>query len=176
MIRHALLPALLALSTGSGCWDELVQIEARASEVCLTGVIVDVPGNAPSSVATSVIYEDPAAALPDGVDASAELTGVSISAVEGVQDFRFLRRVRVDVAAAELPAVTVADIGEDKSEMLAGADSWFVTAGADVELIDYLLSPELEIDLELQGEMPSSDWSVALDVCVAANVGYAADL
>lgn len=169
MLRYAFLSAAIVAVplAGTGC--DLVQVDAKASEVCLTGVSVDLPGGAPDRVDASHVEREPAAALPADLDASAKLTGVAISAVDGIGDFGFLRRASIHLGADGLPEVNVLDLDGAAADALAGMDSVFVSADGDEDLIDYLLAPELTFDVAFAGEMPEGDWSVALDLCFSGS-------
>ncbi len=48
-----------------------------------------------------------------------------------------------------------------------------MSASEDVELIDYLLAPELTVDVYVEGEMPGENGGVAIDVCVSGAGSYA---
>jgi hypothetical protein len=175
MIRFTLIPLIATATVGTSCFD-LVDIEVRASEVCLTGVVIEVPGAAPGAVEILHVQEDPALELPIELDTRAELMGVGITAIDGVDDFGFVHTARIALSADGLDPITVVDIGEAQRGALAGSDRWFLAAGADVDLIDYFLAPELAFELAFEGEMPAHDWAVAIDVCVAGTARYAAGL
>lgn len=162
---------------GSGCMEMgLMSAEVQAREVCVTDVEVEVPGDAPDRVEETEVVSDPAAELPEELDAEAELVGAAVRASGGVDDFGFLERARVDVRAAELEPVTLVDVEGEEAEILAQSAEWYFEAASDREFTDYLLAPELEFDLLFEGEMPDRDWAVEIDLCADASARYALTL
>lgn len=171
-VKSAVSAAPIAVLV-AGCADfELGTAEARASEVCITGVEIDIRGESAHEVDAQTTVEDPAAALPERLDAEAELVGVGVSAAGGVSDFGFLERAEIAVAAEGLQELVVADLGEDDAEALEGSAEWFFPAEEGIPLTDYLFAPELEFDLRFEGAMPEEDWRVDVDLCAAGAARY----
>jgi hypothetical protein len=171
------LPKLALLGIGiamlPGC--PLLEIEADIPEVCLSypNLQIETTQGA-SSMKETFVFDDLSAARDlTELDADLEFVRAEVRATSGIENFAFVRAVRVVVSSGDpdstLPPLTMYDcngncVPEDNRLVIPAA----VAANA----IEYLKSDSIVIDLDFQGEIPASSWTMDVDVCMKARASY----
>jgi hypothetical protein len=163
----------LVMLTG-GC--PLIEIEAEVQEVCLTYADLSIPGSdGTGTVVHDFVFDDLVSIDEiEQLDGNVEFVHVKLRAKSGVSDFGFLDAAHVTVtsgdAASTLPALTVVDCSGDGCP----------TEGSEITLLSsepgdalaYLRSGSVAVSLEVTGDLPTSAWTVDVDVCVKGKVRF----
>jgi len=168
----------LALGIGlvmlPGC--PLLSIEADVPEVCLSYPNLQVQTEKGlSSIKQTFVFDDLSAVhdLTDKLDANLEFVRAQVRATSGVENFAFVQAVRVVVSSgdpdSELPPLTMYDCDGD---CVPEGNKLEIPAQLGHDAIEYLKSNSIIIDLDFQGEIPASSWTMDVDVCMKARAGY----
>lgn len=152
----------------------LFAVEAEASEVCLSGVRIEVPA-VPAADGSELeldrIADGAPLTLPEGSRATARLLGVGVALTEGPDDFAFLDTLALELTGADphtpLPAVSLVDTTE-----LAALPVLYFEADGDTDLIEYLRQETLAFQVAVRGELPAEPWAVEVDLCFQLEVTY----
>ncbi|HTR56223.1 MAG TPA: hypothetical protein VMJ10_36365 [Kofleriaceae bacterium] len=104
-----------------------------------------------------------------------DLTFVSIDghAASGVPDLSFIQAAHVTVGTgnpnSSLPTVDAYDCDGD---CVPDGSSLSVPAALQQSAIAYIESGSVLVDLELDGDLPTQDWTVDIDLCFRGEAGY----
>ena len=157
-----------------GC--PLLDIEADVPEVCLTYPNLQIPGvPAQSSIKQTFVFDDLSAVhdLTNKLDANLEFVRAEVRATSGIENFQFVRAVHVVVSSGDpdstLPPLTMYDCDGDCAPE---GNKLEVPASLAHDAIEYLKSDSIVIDLDFQGDVPASSWTMDVDVCMKARAGY----
>lgn len=167
--------ACLALPLFASCGGELdwFVVETEVQELCIVDMSTDFPG-APQGIIANVFGGDELGGLTLGEDISASmfLQGVGIStkldAQNSVDSFDFIDTLRVEVTAEGMNSAELLNFATDAET----GDKLFVPVDSAVDIAAYLESPSLELMVEFSGELPTSDWTANMEVCVTAEAAY----
>lgn len=165
--------AIALLSLLGACDLPLFAVEAEASEVCLSGVRIEVPAvpAAGTELELDRIADGAPLTLPEGSRATARLRGVGVALTEGPDDFAFLDTLALELTGADphtpLPAVSLVDTTE-----LAALPVLYFEADGDTDLIEYLRQETLGFQVAVRGELPADPWAVEVDLCFQLEVAY----
>jgi hypothetical protein len=161
---------LLALS---GC--PLLDVRADVPEVCLTYPNLAVTTTAGlHSLHQSFAFDD-LSAVHDlaNRDANLKFVRAEVRATSGIDSFAFVDAVHVVVASGDpgttLPPLTMYDCDGD---CVPTGNTLDVPAAVGNNAIAYLRANSLVIDVDFQGVIPASTWTMDVDVCMAAQAGY----
>jgi hypothetical protein len=168
----------LALGIGlvmlPGC--PLLDIEADVPEVCLSYPNLQIAGvPAQSSIKQTFVFDDLSAVhdLTNKLDANLEFVRAEVRATSGIENFAFVRAVHVVVSSGDagstLPPLTMYDCDGDCAPE---GNKLEVPASLAHDAIAYLKSDSIVIDLDFQGDVPSSSWTMDVDVCMKARASY----
>jgi hypothetical protein len=168
----------LALGIGlvmlPGC--PLLEIEADVPEVCLSYPNLQIAGvPAQSSIKQTFVFDDLSAVhdLTDKLDANLEFVRAEVRARDGIENFDFVRAVHVVVSSGDpdstLPKLTMYDCDRDCAPEGKKLE---IPAALAQDAIAYLKSDSIVIDLDFEGEVPESSWSMDIDVCMKAHAGF----
>lgn len=170
--------SVLALGIGlvflPGC--PLLDIEADVPEVCLRypNLQVETTKGA-TSFKQSFAFDDLSSVhdLTDKLDANLEFVRAEVRATSGIDSFAFVRAVHIVVSSGDpnstLPPLTMYDCNGDCVPEGATLD---IPAAVGHDAIEYLKSNSVVIDLDFQGEVPASTFTMDVDVCMKARAGY----
>ena len=170
LLRSAAL--LTGLAMLPGC--PLVDVEADVPEVCLTYPNLQVQTPAQSSISESFVFDD-LSAVHDVVkeDANLQFVRAEIRVASGLDNLAFVDSVRVVVSSNDpgstLPPMTMYDCDGD---CVPEGNKLEIPASVGRDAIEYLKSNSIIIDLDFQGEIPASSWTMDVDVCMKARAGY----
>jgi hypothetical protein len=165
----------LASLVGGGC---MLQVEADVPEVDITQhdvVFQGVPAPVSASVGDSSLTQSfsqqhQRLELPAGLTTEVKAMGVTLTAKSGVDNFDFLKNMRV----------TMSDGVHDPVELIAyervdGAPSTnvlTVESANPVNTLDEWKTDTATFTLEVAGGLPSSDWSLDVSVRFAGKLVY----
>jgi hypothetical protein len=157
-----------------GC--PLLSIEADVPEVCLSYPNLQVTSDkAVSSIKQTFVFDDLSAVheFTDKLDANLEFVRAQVRATSGVDSFAFVQAMRVVVSSgdpdSDLPPLTMYDCDGD---CVPDGNKLEIPASVGRDAIDYLRSDSIIIDLDFQGEIPATSWTMDVDVCMKARAGY----
>jgi hypothetical protein len=177
MIRPSLPASLLVIGAGltllPGC--PLLDIEADAQEVCLTYPNLQVPAAGGQTSITQRFAFDDLSAIHDltKLDANLALIRAEVRATSGISDFTFVQAAHIVVSSGDpestLPPLTMYDCNGDCDPEGARL---VIPAATATDAIDYLRAGSVVIDLDFQGNVPSTEWTMDVDVCMKARASY----
>ena len=157
-----------------GC--PLLDVEADVPEVCLTYPNLMIPATpAQSSIQQSFVFDDLSAVhdLTDKLDANLEFVRAEVHLTSGAESLAFVEAVKIVVSSGDpdstLPPMTMYDC--DGNCAPAG-DRLVIPAGVGNNAIDYLRSNSIMIDIDFRGQIPSTAWTMDVNVCMKAKAGY----
>lgn len=172
---HAALGLSLAM-LGAGC--PLLDVEVEVPEVCVThrGIeIAGVPVELGAGIDETFTIDDLSAfdALDD-LDADARFVSATVRAAGGVDNLGFIEAASVEVASADpdstLPTLRVYACDGDCA---ADGNVLALPVQEQPDALAYLRSGSLSIALQARGTLPTEDWTLDVEVCVAARASYA---
>jgi hypothetical protein len=157
-----------------GC--PLLSIEADVPEVCLSYPNLQVMTDKNvSSIKQTFVFDDLSAVheFTDKLDANLEFVRAEVRATSGVDSFAFVQAVRVVVSSGDadsnLPPLTMYDCDGD---CVPDGNKLEIPASVGRDAIEYLKSDSIIIDLDFQGEIPASSWTMDVDVCMKGKAAY----
>lgn len=156
-----------------GC--PLLDIEADVEEVCLTYPNLQVPGApAQSSIQQSFVFDD-LSAVHDltELDADLQFVRAEVKVTSGASSLAFVDAVKLKVSSGDpnskLPPMTMYDCDGDCAP---AGDTLVIPAAVASNAIEYLRGDSVVIDIDFQGEIPQTDWSMDVSVCMKARASY----
>ncbi|MCG8425329.1 MAG: hypothetical protein MJE77_46205 [Proteobacteria bacterium] len=160
----ALFFALLAVM--AGCEPEVEELEADVSRVCLHGIELPFTGqtNGQSDQAVNSQYDlgDLDLDTDELAGATVMLDSMALSAGLGIDDFAFVDRIEVDLAAAsQMPPARLAafdQVGTTNPVRASGDPA--------TDLSPYLQATGTEVEVAVFGDVPATPWTVLLDACL----------
>jgi hypothetical protein len=170
--------ALALVTTAAGC--PLLEAEVELSEVCMTYAdleIAGVPAGVPTSIDETFTFDDLSAfdALAD-LDADARFLSATVRATSGVDTLGFVDTASVEIASNDpdstLPTRMIYSCDGD---CRADGDALAIPAQDQPDALDYIRSGSLAIALRVSGTMPTEDWTMDVEICVAGHASYAFD-
>jgi len=164
--------ALLSLAAG-GC---MMQVEATVPEVEITQhdlVFEGVPLSATLgdvSMSKSFSQKHQKLDLPDGLDTEVKALGVTLTAKGGIQDFDFIKALRLTMsddvhAPVELIDYTRAD-GAPSTNVLE------MEAKNPVNTLDQWKADSATFTVDLMGVLPPQEWKIDVSVRFSGKIKY----
>ena len=179
-MRISLLTLTLVLA--SACNYNVLVVEVESREVCVSDISAEFPGGA-SGTATATLKTEEGGEMPQqdvlGLDlpegfelTEVTLLGIGLEAREGIADFGFVHTLNASLASRD-PNVPLPDVElirfdtEDRnySAETSTGGTKYLPSRTSVNLLDYLEADELELALDVDGDMPDDKWAIGLDVC-----------
>jgi hypothetical protein len=165
--------ALASLAAG-GC---MLQVEADVPEVEITQHDVVFEGVAPAPVdpgdvalSKSFSQQHQRLELPAGLTTEVKAMGVTLTAKSGIENFDFLKNMRVTMSDGVHEPVELVDY-----QRVDGAPSTNVLtieSANPVNTLDQWKTDSATFTLEIAGGLPSSDWSLDVAVRFAGKLVY----
>jgi hypothetical protein len=171
LVPSALAASLLALQ--AGC--PLLDISAEVPEVCITYSDFEVDGSVASrDVSESFTFDDLSAfrRLAE-LDAGVAFTRAEVRVKDGIDSLSFVEAFSASIASGDpdspLPTLVLFDCAGD----CAAAGASLSVKAADAEdALAYVQSSSLVIGVAFTGEIPRTRFTLDVDVCMKARVGY----
>ena len=162
----------LVLLTG-GC--PLLQVDADVPETCVTYRDVEIPATDGSgAISHSFVVDDLSGFQPFvELDGAVEFVHVKLRAKSGVSSLDFVDAASVTVAAPDRPDAVIVDCAGDCP---AGQSELVLDTDAAVDALDYLSADSLTVTLDVAGDLPTTAWTMDVDVCVTARVSVTVEL
>lgn len=165
--------ALVSLSAG-GC---MMQVEATVPEVEITqhdlvfeGVPLATSLGGDVSVSKSFSQKHQRLELPQGLDTEVKAIGVTLTAKGGIEDFDFIKALRVTMSDDVHAPVELIDYAH-----VDGAPSTNVLTMESknpVNTLDQWKTDSATFTIEIAGTLPPQDWKVDLSVRFAGKITY----
>jgi len=175
------IPAVVGLAfLSGGC--PLFSVEAEIEEACVVrhGIAVEaVPAGTTSITKQYDIAVDELSGLQDLIDLDADLEFVrfDVIATSGITELGFVDAAHVTVASGDpdsaLPTLVAYDCDGDCP---VNGTTLTVPAAAERDAADYLASGSLVVDVEVEGQLPATAWTMDVAVCVKGRAAYALEL
>jgi hypothetical protein len=164
--------ALLSLSAGA-C---MMQVEATVPEVEITQhdlVFEGVPQAAllgDVAVSKSFSQKHQRLELPDGLDTEVKALGVTLTAKGGIENFDFIKELRVTMSDDTHAPVELLDYvrvdGAPSTNVLT------MESKNPVNTLDQWKTDSATFTIEIAGSLPPQDWKVDLSVRFAGKIKY----
>lgn len=176
LVHAAVATGLVAF--GAGC--PLLEVDAELPEVCMTQKDVQIDG-VPVDMAMAVdrtfTFDDLSAFAPlEELDAEAHFVSATVRATHGIDSLAFVESASVEVASnapeSTLPTLTVYACDGD---CLAQDAALVIPVQDRSDALAYIRSGSLSIRLQATGALPTEDWTMDVETCVAARASYAFD-
>lgn len=154
----------------------LLDVTADAQEVCLSYPNLKVPA-APAGLtdADQAFSFNDLSKIHDltKLDANLELVRAEIHAVSGISDFSFIQAAHLSVSSGDanstLPPVTMFNCDGDCDPNGATLE---IPATEANNVVDYLRTDSIKVDVSFKGQLPNVDWMMNVDVCFKASASY----
>jgi hypothetical protein len=110
------------------------------------------------------------------LDVDARFVRASVRATHGVGSLAFIEAASIEVASND-PSSTLPTrlIYACDGDCPAEDDALVIPAVSPIDALAYIRTGSLAITLLATGPMPTEDWTVDVEVCVAARASYAYD-
>jgi hypothetical protein len=174
IVRAGFGLALVMLA--GGC--PLLEVDVEVPEVCVTHKDVEVAG-VPAGVVTGV---DETFAIDDlsafdallELDADAHFVSATLRASKGVATLAFIDAASVQIASND-PESTLPTrmIYACDGDCPATDGAIVIPAQDQLDALEYVRSGSLSIALQASGTLPAADWTMDVEICVAARASYA---
>jgi hypothetical protein len=176
--RHTSIPfgaVALASFAAGGC---MMQVEADVPEVEITqhdvvfdGVPQPVAANTDDvSLAKSFSQQHQRLELPAGLTTEVKAMGVTLAAKSGIDNFDFLKNLRVTMSDGVHTPVELVDYqrppGAPSTNVLT------VQSANPVDTLDVWKTDSATFTIEVAGALPSADWTIDVSVRFAGKLVY----
>jgi hypothetical protein len=171
---HKQILAALSLATvfAGGC----VSVDATVPEMQLVqrgmefpGVPVEVTGEV--SVSHNFSYPHDPVELPEGVDSTLHTIGVSLIANSGIEDFSFLREMRITISDEVNAPFELASFERDDAAPKDGG-VLVMKVNPEVDTLDAMKTESIGFVIDLSGSLPKVNWSMDIRIDMAGEVQY----
>jgi len=173
MIKYSALVGLALLPTGC----PLLDVETQVQEACLTykNVMVDPAPAGQTDVHQMFAFDDlgpvhSLLSLDDG--ATVHFVSAKTTAVSGITDFSFVQAADVSMSSETLPVLVVYNCSGD---CVSADDTLSIPTSVQDNALDYLKGDSIMVDMSFTGQMPTTAWSMNVDMCFDAQAGYTVD-
>jgi hypothetical protein len=181
-MRYRSLTALALIGLLGACNYDVLVVEVESREICISEITADFPGGADGTATATLKREDAGenpeqnqlgVDLPEGFELTeVTLLGIGLEARDGIADFSFVRSISLSMAsrdpAVPLPPVELISFEsayQNSTTTASYGDTKYLPSQSRVNLLDYLEADTLELELDVEGDMPDERWSIAMDVC-----------
>lgn len=170
MIKYSALVALALLPTGC----PLLDVQTDVQEACLTykDVHVDAAADGETTFHQMFAFDD-LGPIHDvlAIDEGAEVHFVSakMTATSGISDFSFIHSANLSLSTESMPELDVYRCDGD----CLGADSTLaIPTTVQDNALEYLKGDSVAVDMAFDGEMPTTAWTMNVEMCFSAKAGY----
>jgi hypothetical protein len=173
MIAKSALVFGVGLGMLPGC--PLLDVQVDAPEVCLTYPNLAIPATTGLSSLQKTFVFDDLSSIKDiaKLDGNLQFIRADIRATSGIESFAFVDAAHVVVSsgdpASTLPPLTIYDCDGDCAPE---GNRLELPAALANNALAYLRTNSIVIDLDFQGQVPATAWTMDVDVCMKANAGY----
>jgi len=174
--RRSWLTALLAAAIATAAGGCSVSVEAEVPDLAVTQHDIPVTGipmvGRAGDVSTHFAFTQklPAIDLPDSVESNVESAKIELTAKRGVQDFSFLTALRVTITPSGSPA-PIELLEYQKKDGAVVGKSLVVDSLNTVDILKQW-KDEAVFDVQVAGDLPSSDWAIDLTVHFNGKFSY----
>lgn len=169
---------LSLITLAAGC--PLLEVEAEMPEVCMTQKDIEVTGvplGQNTAITETFAFDDLSAfdAL-DELEANVRFKSATVRATYGVGDLAFIDMAHVVISSnnpdSNLGPLTVY---ECDGNCPAKDNALAIPVTTQDNALEYVKSGSLAIALDAAGFMPSSDWKMDVEICVAGTASYSVE-
>jgi hypothetical protein len=176
--RRGLLGALWATAFCTSAGGCMLSVEADVPDVEVTehdiafegvphaGLIGDV------STVLTFSQDRPGLDLPKGIDTSAQAVKVEFRAKTGIQDFQFLRVLRVTMTPKDSTAEPIELINYERVDGATPGTTLTVSSKNPVNILEQWKSDSALLSLEMAGTLPEQAWSIDMSVHFVGKLSY----
>jgi len=149
----------ITLALSVGCVGEPELGDPQVEGVCVSDALLVFDGGGSGNARSSLDLGRLNLDLGLAAGSRVTLRSAVLSAGEGITDFRFAERMRVELMPGNQPAVALAEVF-----VSSNAISVNLGGNPDLDLAGYLgTDPEVAVDIA--GDVPEQRWSVVMDLC-----------
>jgi hypothetical protein len=166
--------SLIAMLVG-GC----VSVGASVPEIQLVQSGMEFPAMADEmrqqvgevSISRNFSYSLDAMELPEGLHSNVRIVGVSLLANYGIEDFAFLRSLKITINDEVNPAFELASF--ERHAHTPNDDGVLVMKfNPQIDTLALLKSESMEFVVDLTGSPPAVDWSVDLQIDMSGDLQF----
>jgi hypothetical protein len=175
---HKQILAALSLATvfAGGC----VSVDASVPEIQLVQSNMEFEAvpmeviRAVGEVSTSQVfsYDHDPFDLPEGMESKVRTVGVSLRANQGIEDFSFLRSMRVAISDGVNPEFELATFEHVESSADNAGEVLVMKVNPDVDTMAVLKSESLGFAIDLTGSLPTVAWSLDVLIDMSGEVQF----
>ncbi len=173
-----LLGVLLAASLGLGSGACMLSVEADVPDVEVTQHDVAFQGIPGASligdVSTGMTFtqDRPALNLPKEIDSTVQAVKVELRAKSGIQDFGFLRALRITMAPKGADGEPVELINYEKAAGAVVGATLTIPSRNPVNILDQWKAESAIFNVQVEGTLPEQAWTIDIVAHFAGKVSY----
>jgi len=170
MIKYSALVALALLPTGC----PLLEVQTDVQTACLTykGVHVDAAPAGETNVHQMFAFDDlgpihDLLAIDDG--AEVHFVSAKVTATSGIADFGFVQSAHLTLSTETKPEL---DVYSCDGDCLGADNTLSIPTAVQDNALDYLRGDSVLVDMAFDGELPTTAWTMDVEMCFDAKAGY----
>jgi hypothetical protein len=172
---HKQIFAALSLTSvfAVGC----VSVDASVPEMQLVQSGLEFPGVPPQvvgevSTSQSFSYTHDPIELPEGLDSKVRAVGVSLRASQGIEDFSFLRSMKIAISDEVNPSIELATFEHKAGTTDNTGEMLVMNLNREVDTLKLLKTESLGFVVNLSGELPKTNWSMDVLIDMSGKLGF----
>jgi hypothetical protein len=122
------------------------------------------------SVSQSFSFAHDPVELPDGVDSSLRTVDVTLTANQGIDDFAFVRNMRIQISDGVNPTFDLASFDRAASAR-AGSDALVLDVNAGVDTLSAMKTDSITFIIDMTGSLPKVAWSMDIAIHLEGEIG-----
>jgi hypothetical protein len=124
------------------------------------------------SMGMSFTQERPGLSLPTALDSTVEAVKVELRAKTGIQDFSFLRALRVTMTPKDSTAAPVELVNYEKAEGSVSGTTLTIPSKNPVNILDQWKADSAIFSFEVAGTLPEQAWTIDMSVFFKGQLSY----
>jgi hypothetical protein len=176
--QRALVGALVATAFCGGVGGCMLSVEADVPDIEVTQhdiAFAGVPHAAllgDLSTSMSFSQDRPGLDLPKGIDTSAQAVKVEFSAKSGIEDFQFLRALRVTMTPPDSSAEPIELINYERVDGATVGATLTVPSKNPVNILEQWKADSAVFNIEMAGTLPEQAWTIDMSVHFVGKLSY----
>lgn len=167
--------ALFALCATSGCGlsieAEIPEVEVTQKGISFEGVpLASALGEV--SMTRSFSQKHKKLELPEGLDPQVRAVDVTVKAINGISDFKFLTFLRLTMSDENNPGKSAELINYQQKPGDPASKTLTMVSANPVNTLDHWKSEAAVFTMDVAGTLPEVDWTIDITVRFAGSIKY----
>jgi hypothetical protein len=124
------------------------------------------------SVSQSFSYAHDPIELPEGMESNVRTVGVSLLANQGIEDFSFLRSMKIQISDDVNPAIELASFEHAPGTTDNAGEVLVMKVNPDVDTLGIMKTESLGFVVDLSGALPTANWSMDVLIDMSGEVQF----